>query len=83
MSSQVYLLHLAMVLSMYAWHCLFSLSRSYERDQYHIIPVLWCHYEFAHWKMETLAKSDAMLIITHNVKVSHNVTLQESQKKYT
>jgi len=34
---------------------LFSLSRSYERDQYHIIDVLWCHCEVAHWKMETLA----------------------------
>jgi hypothetical protein len=33
--------------------------------------------------METLAKSDAMLIITHNVKVSHNMTPQESQKKHT
>lgn len=62
---------------------LFSLSRSYERDQYHIITVLWCHYEVAHWKMGTLANSDAMLIITHNVKVSHSMTLQESRKKNT
>jgi hypothetical protein len=63
---------------LHACLALFSLSRSYERDQYHIIAVLWCYYEVAHWKMETLAKSDAMLIITHNVKVSHNMTLQES-----
>jgi hypothetical protein len=33
--------------------------------------------------METLAKSDCMLIITHNVKVSYNMTLQETLKKHT